>query len=63
VNVKPGDTVQLTVTGVINEDGQNVGISGSDTLRVISKATKEKEIIDDVMTMKDDKIFSQFIPR
>ena len=61
-NVESGDTVQFIVTGVINEDGQKIGFSGSDTLRVISKATKEKEITDDVITMADDKIFNQFNP-
>ena len=63
VNVKPGEKVQLTVSGIINKNGEKIGFSGSDTVKVISKKGTTKEAIDDVEKMTDEKVFSQFNPR
>jgi Tol biopolymer transport system component/PKD repeat protein len=60
VNVKPGDKVVLSVTGTITKNGQKLGFSGSDSVKVINKASKVKEDTDDVMKMTDDKIVTQF---
>jgi hypothetical protein len=60
VNVNPGDQVKMTVTGTIDNNGQNVGFIGADTIRVISKGTKTKEPIDDVESMNADKVFTLF---
>jgi hypothetical protein len=53
---------ELTLTGIIKKNGQKVGFSGSNTIKIISKVTKTKEPIDDVMKLSDDKVFSQFNP-
>ena len=70
VNVKPGEKVKFSVTGTINKNGQKLGLSGSDGIKVINKKgnTKEendntKEAINDVEKMTDEKVFSQFNPR
>jgi hypothetical protein len=63
VNVKPGDNVQLTVTGTINKNGGKVGFSGSDLIKVTSKKGTTKETIDDVEKMTDENVFNQFNPR
>jgi PKD repeat protein len=60
VNVKAGDKVQLTVNGTINKNGQIVGLSGSDIIKVTNIKTTVKEPINDVTKMTDDKVFSQF---
>jgi hypothetical protein len=46
----------------IKKAGGNPVFSGSDTIKVISKKGSPKDKIDDVMTIKDEKIFSQFNP-
>jgi hypothetical protein len=63
VNVKPGDRVKLTVTGTITKNGQKVGFSESDIIKVTSKKVTTNEAIDDVEKMTDEKVFSQFNPR
>jgi hypothetical protein len=60
VGVNPENNVELTVTGIINKNGMKIEFSGSDLINVINKATKNKEAIDDVTKMSDDKIFTQF---
>ena len=63
VNVKPSDKVKLTVTGTINKNGQKIGFSGTDIIKVTNKKGNTKEAIDDVERMTDEKVFSQFNPR
>jgi len=60
VNVNPGNNVKFTVSGTLDNNGQDVNFRGSDTIRVISKATKAKELIDDVESMTSDMVFNQF---
>jgi hypothetical protein len=61
-DVATGDKVTMDVEGVIKKTGGNVIFRGSDVIKVINKKVTTKEAIDDVMTMKDEKIFSQFNP-
>ena len=61
-DVATGDKVTMDVEGVIKKTGGNVIFRGSDVIKVINKKVTAKEAIDNVMTMKDEKIFSQFNP-
>jgi hypothetical protein len=60
VNVKAGDSVPFTVTGIIKDP--SVKFSGTDAIKVISKKNTPKEDIDGVDKMTDEKVFSQFNP-
>jgi TolB protein len=62
-NMKPGNAVPFTLSGIINKNGQKIGFSGSTSITVISNKGKPKEEIDDVDKMTDMNVFNRFNPR
>ena len=58
-NVPVGDKVTLTLTGQLKHAGQVLDFEGFDTVRIINKYTKNKEEIDNDLTLSDDKIYER----
>jgi hypothetical protein len=58
-NVPEGDKVTLTLTGQLKHAGQVLDFEGSDTVRILNKYTKNKDEIDNVLTLSDDKIYER----
>ena len=63
VGVHPGNPVLFTVSGTIINHGQDVAFRGSTSIKVISKAGKIPEAINDVNTFTDNRVFDLFTQR
>jgi len=60
LNVKPGNAVPLAVSGTINNNNQDIAFRGTAFIKIISKAAKTIEPVNDVVTMTDNRVFDLF---
>jgi len=57
--VSPGREIPLVVEGTLVHDGREIRISGTDTVRIISTKSAQKDDTEDILTMKDGRIFEK----
>jgi PKD repeat protein len=57
--VRPGKDVPLVVEGTLTHNGKEIRLSGTDTVRIISTTPGQKDDTEDILTMKDNRIFEK----